>query len=61
MPLPSEVLTLTDVSQSIDDNSLRTFDFDDLGSTIWIAAVIDETSDAAALCCVNHGVFVDPE
>ncbi len=54
-------LTLPNVPECIDDNSLTAFYFDDLGGAVWIAAVIDETCDATAVCSVNDGIFVNSE
>ena len=43
-----------DVSQSVNDNSLLSFHFDDLGSTTRVTAMVDETSYSAFFGCIDH-------
>lgn len=54
-----KILTLADVSQRIDDNSLGAFHFDDLSSAIWCAAMVDEPGNAASFCGINNSVLID--
>ncbi len=52
-------LTLLDVPQCIDHDSLRTVHSNDFGCTVRHAAVIDESGDAALFRCIHHTSFIN--
>src|SRR4051812_45873419 len=54
-------LTLSNISESIDDDALAPFHLDDLGRAVRHTAVIDEPSYATLLGCIDDRVVIDPE
>jgi len=56
-----EFLTLRNITERVNDNPLTTLDFDDLGSTVWHTAMIDEPGNTAPLCGVDDGIFINSE
>lgn len=54
-------LTPRNVLERIYDDALGTFHPDDLGRTIRVAAVIDESCDSTLFRGIDHSVFVDSE
>lgn len=55
------LLTLTDVTQGIDDNAFGVVNSDNLRCAVRCTAVINETRNATHLCCVDNCIFVDTE
>ncbi len=54
-------LTFSNISQSIDDNTLRVVDSDDLRCTIRCTAVVDETRNATHFRSIDDRIFVNTE
>lgn len=54
-------LTLPNVAQSVDDDTFCVVDTNDLGCTVWRAAVIDEASNATHLGRVDDSILVNAE
>lgn len=54
-------LTLANIPQGIDDDTLRVVDANNLRCAVGRAAVIDKPSNAAHLGCVDDSVLVNAE
>ena len=54
-------LTLVDIPQRIDDDSLGALHLDDLGSTVRRAAVINEPSNSTHLCRIDDRILIYAE
>ena len=53
--------TLRNITERVYYNPLTTLDFDDLGSTVWHTAVIDESGYTTPLCGVDDGILINSE
>jgi hypothetical protein len=55
------VLTLPNIPQGVDDNTLCVVYADNLGCTVWCTAVVDKTSNTTHLCRIDDRILVNTE